>query len=87
MYNEPLFECWCVLFSKIIIYKDRVILKTSLGINTQTIPLSRLASVNKKISGLEFETSGGARNRTIQPWNTKNRDKIVDLIFSLINEK
>ena len=87
MDNKPIFECWCVYFSKIIIYQDRVEVKKTFGLTTQTIPISKIASVNDTFMGIVFETSGGGKPDKLQPWDAKKKKEIVDTIFNLINKK
>lgn len=87
MDTKPIFECRCAFFSKIIIYKDRVEVKKHFGLTTQIIPISKIASVGNTYMGIVFETTGGAKPDTMQPWNTDNKKKIVDLVFDLINKK
>ena len=87
MNEKPLFECWCTLLSKIVIYKDRVEIKKALGLSIQTIPMSKIASVNNTFMGIVFETSGGAKPDKLQPWDANKKKEIVDLVFKLINKK
>lgn len=87
MNEKPLFECWCVYLSKIVIFKDRVEIKKTLGLTTQTIPMSKIASVNNTFLGIVFETSGGGKPDKLQPWDAKKKKDIVDLVFKLINKK
>lgn len=87
MNDKPLFECWCVLASKIVIFENRVEIKKAFGLSTQTIPVSKIASVNNTLMGIVFETTGGAKPDKLQPWDANKKKEIVDLVFKLINKK
>lgn len=85
MTDELIFSCWCIFFSKLKIYKNRVEIGRFFGLATTTIPIQKIASVHKGISGMiRIETTGGGRVDQISPWSSKKRQEVVNIILKLI---
>lgn len=87
MADELIFSCWCIFATKLRIYKSRVEIGRVFGISTTTIPVNKIASVHKGLTGISLETSGGGRVHQIAPWNRKNYTEIVDRILKLTETK
>lgn len=85
MSDNPMFECWCAMFTKLKIYKDRIEVKSMLGLNTLSIPISKIASVNNGFTGIKFETTGGVKTEPVQPYDSKKKAEAVKLILKLIS--
>lgn len=85
METNPIFQCWCIFFTKLLIFQDRIEIRQFFGANTIVVPLKKVASVTKSITGISFETTGGGKTETIQPWTNDNRQKIVDLVTKIIS--
>lgn len=84
MKNDLLFECWCIFFTKLRVYKKSVEIAGFFGLFTTTIPAGRIASVQKDFTGVSIETSGGARVK-VSPWNNspQKRADIVRIISKI----
>ena len=87
MESKPIFECWCVFVTKLLIYQDRVEIRKAFGLSTINIPISKIASVGKGLTGVTIETTGGGKTDSVAPWNADKRQKAVDIILDLINNK
>lgn len=87
MENNIIFQCWCIFFTKLVIYKERVEIKHFFGLTTIIIPAYKIASVKKSITGISFETTGGGRTEKIQPWSNKNREKIIEIVMEMTSGK
>ncbi len=87
MNDELIFSCWCIFFSKLKIYRNRVEIGRFFGISSTTIPMQKVASVHKGFTGISIETTGGGQVHQIQPWNTKYRQQAVSEILKLLEDK
>lgn len=85
MDDKPLFTCWCVYFTKLRIYKNRVEIGQCFGISVTTIPIQKIASVSNSLIGIKIETTGGGKTEHIGPWDSNKKKEIVELILKLID--
>lgn len=87
MNDKPVYQCWGVYLTKLVIYENRIEIKRALGLSTQTIPMNKVASVSNTFMGIVFETSGGSKHQRLQPWDAKKKTEIVDIVLKLIDKK
>lgn len=82
---DILFQCWCVFFTRLRIYKDKVEIAKFFGISVITIPVQKIASVNNSIMGITLETTGGGKTELVQPWSSEKRKEAIKIVLKLLD--
>lgn len=81
--ERPIFETSCLGF-KASLFKDRLVYKPFLG--SQIIPISKIASVEVGMPGLQqitVESTGGKSHKLVV--RLRDKQKLVELITRAIN--
>lgn len=85
--NKPISEYKLMFFSKLQIFNDKIVIHNFFGLNQTTIPIYKIASVNRSLTkGIIIETSGGHTKEMVL-WNRKLESKVIDQILELANKQ
>ena len=83
--NKILFESKSELFTKIIVYKNKIALEQLFGEKTM-IPFSNISTIKKTITGIVIYPNNGKKTNMLFPWRIKKRKEFYELISKLIGD-